>query len=248
MSLWRFEVILDTPEKFSKVLVPDRMNREVQEVWNNFDIKDRVLSLHRDTESKVYRVQLRHLFTGQMKFETYLRRGWNEFVTSNNLRMHDRIVLTLEDHHKILYMVRIWRGSTEITVVDSFVLIDNDGSISDSDIISTEYVPREILIKTPFFEFTFSKGYMDKPKINIPVSFALAHFQDHEDPTEVEMHVSKWWKGTMRMSFDSKHRIMSCDIKKGVTELIKGEGVKEGEKALVEMEGTDPPSFTLTFT
>lgn len=120
------------------------MNRKVQEIWNKNDVTDCVLSLHRGTKRKVYRVHFRHVFTGPGKFETYLRKGWNEFVTANNLRMQDCILLTLEDHNKVVYMVRIWRDNKEITIVDSFVLIDNDGSISDSDIILTEYVPMEV--------------------------------------------------------------------------------------------------------
>ncbi|XP_021721505.1 uncharacterized protein LOC110689077 [Chenopodium quinoa] len=215
MSLWRFEFKLDTPRKLEYVRIPSRMTKEVQELWVKRGVTDGVLRLHRGTENKQYPTRFRHVFTGPGKFKTYLGEGWGEFVSSNSIQMEDRIQLLLEDDDLMLYQVRIWRADKEITIVDPHVLIENDGSISDVD--SMEYVPSEILFKIPTFEFTFSKGYFDKPGINIPVVFARAHFHGLKDGTPVEMYVNKWWKGVMRIKFDTNNKILTCTVKKRST-------------------------------
>ncbi|XP_021761351.1 uncharacterized protein LOC110726194 [Chenopodium quinoa] len=146
----------------------------------------------------------------------------------------------------MLYQVRIWLDEKEITVVDPWVLIENDGSISDVD--EREYVPNECLWKTPSFECTFTKGYINKPKINIPLHFARAHVQGLKDPTDVRLYVSRWWPATMRIQFDINNKILTCTVRKGVSEMIAGEGVELGEKALVELEDMEPPTLGITFT
>ncbi|XP_021729987.1 uncharacterized protein LOC110696959 [Chenopodium quinoa] len=160
--------------------------------------------------------------------------------------MEDCIQLLLENDDLMLYRVRIWRADKEITIMDPRVLIENDGSISDVD--SMEYVPTEILFKIPTFEFTFSKGYFDKPGINIPVAFALAHFHGLKDGTPVEMYVTKWWKGVMRIKFDTNNKILNCTVKKGVQEMMAGEGVELGGRISVNLEGMEPPVLNITFT
>ncbi|XP_021759117.1 uncharacterized protein LOC110724020 [Chenopodium quinoa] len=116
------------------------------------------------------------------------------------------------------------------------------------DVDSSEYVEMEAHFKPPYLEFTFSKGYINKPRINIPLPFARAHFQGLRDETPIELYVSRWWKATMRIKFDQHKNIVTCNVKKGVSEMLAGEGIELGEKAVVELECVEPPILSITFT
>ncbi|XP_021766163.1 uncharacterized protein LOC110730657 [Chenopodium quinoa] len=245
MSAWTFEFTIDTHRLLEIVPIPHRMNRELQEIWAKNDEAKGVIRLHRGTKNKVYPIRLGHVFNSPGKFESFLGGGWSQFVTSNKLRILDHIELLLEDEEEMLYRVRIWRSRKEFTVVDPRVIIEIDGIITEAD--ASEFVPTEVFFKPPSFKFTFTKGYIDKPSINIPVPFSREHFQGLKNPTVVELYVHQKWHATMRFKFDKK-KIVACTIRKGVPEMVAGEEIELGEKILVELEGLEPPQFNISFT
>ncbi|XP_021742971.1 uncharacterized protein LOC110709068 [Chenopodium quinoa] len=211
------------------------MTKEVQEIWVKKGVIDGVLRLHCSTEIKVYPVQFRHVFTGLGKFETILGEGWREYVTSNSLQMEDRIQLVLEDNDGMLYRVRIWHDEKEITVVDSM-----------------EYVPMEVfflnhpLLNSHSPRVTLTN--LESAIQNILLPFDRAHFHSLKDRTPVELYVTWWWKTTMRIKFDTNKKIVTFNVKKGVSEMIAGEVVELSEKSLVELEGMEPLVLSITFT
>uniref|UniRef100_A0A803N9C8 Uncharacterized protein n=1 Tax=Chenopodium quinoa TaxID=63459 RepID=A0A803N9C8_CHEQI len=152
-----------------------------------------------------------------------------DFVSSKNLKLGDTILLSVEDLEELVYKVRIWRDEIELTA--------EKPSVQGVEVN-----------QTPSFMFHFTKGYIDKPTINVPTPFARAHFGDLEDPCEVKLVLSSTYDATMHIYYDCKGSIVACSIKRGVKEFMDAEGVKLGEKVLVELVQMDPHVLSLRFT
>ncbi|XP_021714740.1 uncharacterized protein LOC110682723 [Chenopodium quinoa] len=236
-----FNVTINDDQKLYYLCLPDYIKEEISRGVREVKVQ------RGDDDSITYGVKLKKVKT-KSGHKLFFGDGWEVFVEENSVAFGDTLVITVicDDSFK----VAIWRDGEEET--DDVILISsdssengdddaNDGANDGDDIAQAIQQPHP----NPFFPFKFIKSYIKKPTINISLPFAQANFSGLGDPCTVYLTISQTWEATMHVKKKSTWEDCGLYVKKGVQELIKGEGVTLGAKFIIEVTSMDPPTLSL---
>ncbi|XP_021745218.1 uncharacterized protein LOC110711144 [Chenopodium quinoa] len=211
--------------------IPNKVNKLVR----GFPI----FKVQRGEDTKVYSIYLLYISYGH-RVETHFGKGWENFVEENDIQLEDMLEITCEGNR--CFHVAVFRGGIEIptAAINSNIIVLSDGSSSDGD------GPDEVEGQ-PEFRATFTQPYINVGRLNVPLDFARSHLDSLGPETPVFAWMNKKYPSCLYVKRNSRDQIRLCNIRNGITDMIRGKKIKKGDKVVVQMISISPPAFKVSF-